>query len=285
MNIKILNLILVVIVAICGHSAQGAGPQFLGLLQDYYAAPADSSSRHSAIATMDLDEAIGEVLPLAGERWSDVVRTETGDYFAIEGDSAGNIYHINPNTMQPLRLAISGPGIPPSPWLGGLTWDSTRDRLVVASLGDGGYLFEYVPATSVWNLISSLNQSEVRSIAYRQSNDMLYGLQHFGGPTSVLYRFGGGGTLLGTVNLSEPIGADTPSGLDWQMMFASDGRLAVIGTEWVNDALGNHIGIDSRIYLIDPDTGLVNGQVPEPGMLGVALAGLGLLLRRGVRVR
>ena len=234
---------------------------------------------------MDPEGPVGPVVPLAGERWSDVVVTQGGDYFAIEGDNSNSVYHINPNTMLALKLAISGPGIPQAGVLAGLTWDTTRDRLVVASLGGGGYLFEYVPATNLWNLISSLHPAELRSIAYRSSNDIIYGLeQRFAAPISVLYKFGGDGTPLGAINLSEPIGADTPWGLDWQMMFASDGRLAVIGTEWVNDSLGNHIGIDSRIYLIDPDTGLVNGQgVPEPGMLGVALVGLGFLLRRGVR--
>jgi hypothetical protein len=280
MNIRILNATLVVMFAICGQSAQGAGPQFLGLLQDFYAAPQDSASRHSAIATMDLDEAVGDLVPLAGERWSDVVKLPSGDFYAINDENLGSVYYFNHETMLPLKLTVAGPGVPLNPILVGLTYDDTRDRLVVSTVGGADDFLEYREGTGLWKVVGGSQHPGLRALTYRQRNDTLYGLGS-GLGTNSLYRFDGNGEPLGTIPLSAPIGINTTHGLDWQMMLASDGRLAVIIAEWDNDSLGNHTGIESRVYLIDPDTGVVNGQgVPEPTAMGTLLAAAGLLLRR-----
>jgi hypothetical protein len=134
------------------------------------------------------------------------------------------------------------------------------------------------------SLINNLRNVDLRSIAYRPSNDTLYGLDGGAiGQANRLHKYNSNGEEIGQILLSQPIGLDMPWGLDWQMMLASDGQLAVIGTEWVGPPT-NHTGIRSRLYLINPDTGVVSYQgelpVPEPAVAVMLLAAAGLLLRR-----
>jgi hypothetical protein len=268
------KLVVVALIGLVVGEAWAAGPQFTGLLQDFYAAPADTGHRRSSIATMDPDGPISSLIPLAGERWSDVVVAPSGAYFAIENESY--VYRIDSATMTPTKLVISGVGVD-TDWLVGLTWDTTRNRLVVGSLSGEGFLFGYFDSSNQWNVISSLHQLDLRSIAYRSSNDTLYGLQQqFVGATNMLFKYDSNGQQVGSIQLSEPIAGDATWGLDGQMVFASDGQLAVWGPEWVKNSSGDHIGIHTMLYLINPDTGAVTYQgvlpIPEPGVIGVLLA-------------
>ena len=273
------------LIVVLSAGARADGPQFTGLLQDYFRAASGDLHRHSGIATIDKNGAVGPTIPLAGERWSDVIKSPNGFYYAIDDTVAA--YRIDPATMVPTKLPITGVNVD-TDWLVGLTWDTTRNRLVVGSLSGEGFLFGYIDASNQWNVISSLHQTDLRSIAYRPSNDTLYGLkQEFVGPTNTIYKYNANGAQVGLITLSQPIGDGTPWGLDWQMSFASDGQLAVIGTEWVNNSFGVRTGIQSRLYLINPDSGAVTYQgvlpVPEPGMIGFVLTA-GILMSRRMRI-
>src|SRR5213075_1347817 len=138
-------------------------------------------------------------------------------------------------------------------------WDTTRNRLIVASLSGTGYFYSYLDAFNQWNLISTLEQVDLRSIAYRPSNDTIYAIPNDPRPlTTQLFTYNASGQKIGALNLSGPLSSENSGDdLDWQMMLASDGELAVIAPRFV-PAPGGGTVAGNWLYLINPDTGVIN---------------------------
>ena len=261
-----------------------AGPQFTGLVNFYNPGRSDFSETRNSLARMDRDGIIGSAVPLS-TNWNDIVVAPDGSaYYAIVNGNQ-NIYRINPTTLAETKLVISGPGITDTSWLVGETWDTTRNRLVVGTLGGDGFFFGYFDTTNQWTLISNLHGTDMGPIAYRPANDTIYGIPE--GHVTSLFKYDANGQQIGTLSLSQellPL-ADQVGKQLWQMMLASDGQLAVIAPQMIPNSFGGTTP-GSWLYLINPDTGVVTYSgplaVPEPAAAGLLMLGA-LILRRRIR--
>jgi len=291
MRSPIITLVLIVVVGIfVADVAFAAGPQFTGLMNIYDTTTTQGfSERSNSLATMDKDGPIaGTVIPLA-RNWSDiVVSPDHSRLYAITGQE---VYRINPITGAETKLVINSP-VPPGEdhsWTVGETWDTARNRLVVATLGGTGFFFGYLDATDQWTTIGDLHQFDLRSITYRPSNDLIYGQPNVtDGPTTEIRKYNPAtGQQVGTLLLPVPLPqAEYYSDLDWQMMLASDEQLAVVVPRYVPRPGGGTMA-GNWLYLINPDTGVISYSaplpVPEPGMIGVASLAVMIALRRSRR--
>lgn len=61
--------------------------------------------------------------------------------------------------------------VPTFSWATGITYDSKRKRIVVSSFGGEGYLYAYYPKTDKWEVIRSLQNTDIQRIAYDKETD------------------------------------------------------------------------------------------------------------------
>jgi hypothetical protein len=269
---------------IVANAALAAGPQFTGLLNVYNSSSNGFQKTSNSLAQMTPAGPVeGTVVPLSGG-WSDVVVNPSGSaYYTITSNVA---WKFNADTGVGAQLPNPWGALPDTGWLVGQTWDTTRNRLVVASLSGQGYFFGYLDSTNQWSTISSLQQTDLRSIAYRASNDTIYAIPNDPRPnTTQLFKYNANGAQIGTLNLSQALSTENSGDdLDWQMTFASDGQIAVLKPAMVPGGVGGGSVAGTWLYLINPDTGAVSYSaplpVPEPGTISIVCVAVGFVLRR-----
>ena len=276
------------VVLLAANSSPAAGPQFTGLLNFYNTSGTGFNKTGNSLATMDLNGPVdATAVSLPGD-WSDIVVAPGGSaYYAIVNFNQ-EFYKINPITLAATKLTLNSP-VPPGEdhsWLVGETWDTTRNRLVVASLGGTGFFFGYLDQTDQWITIGDLHQFDLRSVTYRPSNDVIYGLPNtIGGPITEIRKYSPAtGQQVGTLTLPVSIPEhEFGTDLQWQMMLANDGELAIIAPRFVPRPGGGTMQ-GNWLYLINPDSGVISYSaplpVPEPGMMGVLLMSCAMLSRR-----
>ena len=159
----------------------------------------------------------------------------------------------------------------------GLTFDTTRNVLVVSTRGGEGHLLAYRPRRNDWFELADLGDQDVYSITYSAADDALYGLTRTG-----ILKYTPEGQAAGSVPLDLDI---APADLSSFQLVATNDRLAVLSAP-VPDPLNQQLKVQ-HAYLIDPKTGAVTpfGAVevmPEPAAAGACLAAAaaGALRRR-----
>jgi hypothetical protein len=167
-------------------------------------------------------------------------------------------------------------------WPTGLTFDTTRNRLLLSNLGGVGLLYAYSPETDRWTRLTDLANVDMWSMTYSAADDALYALAG-----TKLLRYTPDGRSAGAVSLSPTL----PSGLDdrHSQLIATGDKLALL-TQPVADPLDPRLPAVQRSYLIDPHTGTVTSLgpiqvVPEPCAVASLGAVLAIQLRRRVARR
>jgi hypothetical protein len=160
----------------------------------------------------------------------------------------------------------------------GLTFDTTRNRLVLSTINGTGALLSYSPDEKKWSTLASLNNTDPYSLTYSAADDAFYALPSNSVIGTTLVRYDAQGNRVGTIGLSQVI----PS---FGQLTAAGDQLSLI-TSAIPDLYEPDLPAMARSYLIDPHTGNVRylggiSVVPEPGAATLALAALaGLLIRR-----
>jgi hypothetical protein len=162
------------------------------------------------------------------------------------------VVDLDRQTAEKLDLGLD---VPELSWPCGITFDTKRGRLLVATLGGTGYLYSYVPKTGKWSVLADLNDVDLAGLTYDAKHDLLYGVHQPHGedarPTLVVYT--PAGARLRSVRLPDPmlpgLLGQGPSGATVQLV-AHDGLIVLlIGP-------GRHGGreapAESFIYLVDP---------------------------------
>jgi hypothetical protein len=83
-------------------------------------------------------------------------------------------------------------GIPRLSWTMGLSYDTKRSRVLVATLEGKGGLYSYVHKTGTWSVIGSFDDVDVTAIAYLESSDRIFAIAAPGNAEkrkAVLYEY------------------------------------------------------------------------------------------------
>ncbi|MCU0863953.1 MAG: hypothetical protein MUC36_09185 [Planctomycetes bacterium] len=140
------------------------------------------------------------------------------------------------------------PQLPPFSFVNTITYDTTRDRLLVSGFGGGGNLYAFAPSTSTWTLLSQ-PVDPPRAIAYHPQYDATFGIaiDVFGTTPYSLQRYDSGGVLVGTVPITLPLLDDFP---DSPQLYAYGSGVVYVGLP--RRLLGFSV---RQCFVIDPLTG------------------------------
>jgi hypothetical protein len=247
--------------------------------------------RSSAIAEMSLVSPLPGTVINLDRRLSDIAFDSAGvGYGCVDQE----VYSIDRATGRTTLLPITGPpGFPNTGWPIGVTYDSLRDRVIVATLVGDGYLFSYLPSIQQWAIIDDLDRVDLQSIVHRPANDIFYALPDSRPdfePIRVIHKYSAKGQSIGSITLSSPIpGVRLPQGEGhYQLMLTTDDRLALL-TPRIRDPENPSAPPEVRLYIVDPGSGAILHNspypIPEPGTTTAMVAAvvLGLAYRSPAR--
>ena len=157
-----------------------------------------------------------------------------------------------------------------------LTYDAERNRLVVLTGGDGGYLYAYHPDRETWSFIAA-RPSGVQAIAHSLADDLYYGVstQHTeDGDVATLVQFNAAGAVTRRIPLPRPFYPGCLSGDrtrlvaagDYLVLFADPGGYSE--SAFIKEACLYVIDPeDQRVWLTRKETidGRIRGEVGESG--------------------
>jgi hypothetical protein len=119
----------------------------------------------------------------------EVVRDSAGSLFAIGGHE---LYLLDLPNKKVTKLFPNG--IPKLFWTMGLSYDTKRKRLLIATLDGKGALYAYDDNLGTWATLSSLNNVDLTAIAYLESLDRIFAIAAPGNiaadvKTGILYEY------------------------------------------------------------------------------------------------
>jgi outer membrane murein-binding lipoprotein Lpp len=197
-------------------------------------------------------------------------------YYGVS--NPGTVFRFDPRTGTETALGAFS-------WPTGLTFDTSRNRLVLSTLEREGALYSFSPDTNRWTTLAGLNNVDMFSTTYSAADDAFYSLAS-GGPGGLkLLKYDATGRPVGSVALAERFPVESGLDLFEFQLTATGDRLSLI-TPPVADVYEPLLPARQKTYLIDPATGTVTylGFVPEPGAaLLLAAAAAAAPLRRPVR--
>ena len=173
----------------------------------------------------------------------------------VYGTTTHRIGRIVPRTGNFVELEVD-PALPRLSWPSGVAFDSHNRRLVVT--GRSGVYF-YDPATGDWEHAPKFGGMDLLSLTYDEEGRVFYGLVSGFGKDVVdrIVAINPDGAVLSTILLSEGIPSELlPAGRAQLIKTSNDLVLLVSAFRATKGADADEVS-PSRIYLIDPDTGLI----------------------------
>jgi hypothetical protein len=170
----------------------------------------------------------------------------TESQYVYKYDSEGGVSLVDLGSVVP---AVSIPT--------GVGFDSTRNRVLLVSLGGEGYLYGYATADQQWSVISSMNNRDANGIVYHPASDSIYAVSttYDDSQPRVLWQLNSSGQFLGQIPLPQmPFNF---SSLEYQTILVSAGDYLVLLVEPAYRSFYGTSQAESRIYLIDPRTSQV----------------------------
>ena len=217
------------------------------------------------IVEMTCEGELRRSLPLK-QRLVDIVKLPDGSaYYAL---GSHQVYHVDARTLAVTPMRIAGAGFTDVSWQIGVTYDTRRDRIVVATLGGEGFLYAYERRSGTWSLMRSLANVDLEAIVYRPADDMIYGLPvSRDGAIRYIRKYDAEGCLVASPPLSRPLTSAESPPRDFQMTLASDGRLAIISPPvptpfTVHDPAGRPSPYSNSLYIVNPDSGVIEYEGP-----------------------
>jgi hypothetical protein len=152
-------------------------------------------------------------------------------------------------------------------WVGGLTFDTRRRRVLVLGYnGPGGGLYAYDPAGGGWSVVGYIPRSRPQSLTYAPEEDALYAssVPYEGGRATISRLDPATGALLREVHTSESIPTARAPGAPPHQLVAAGRQLALL-TAPLPDLDDPDMPLRMRCYVVDPVTGRVTYRGPvEP---------------------
>jgi len=206
----------------------------------------------------------GQAIRLPSELTHAVFNPETETIFAI---TRHELYELNPATGQVSLLRFDADAATPS-WLAGITYDSTRDRMVIATVQ--GHLYSWSADSSQWSVINDQDSGHgIVAMAYDAGTDSLWTLSGHG-ENALLTTLDSQGQATRTISLSGQfdMGLVDYHSASFQLTF-ENGELALVAiSSGVDPATGMPAFAQEQfIFAIDSQSGHVEltSRIDLPG--------------------
>jgi hypothetical protein len=137
-----------------------------------------------------------------------------GSIGEVVGDPSGrSLFGMGGHGLYKIDLAkraairVVEKNVPRISWAMGMTYDTKRDRVLLATLGGEGFIYSYRPHDDAWSIVASLNNVDVTAIAYHEPLDRIFGIaEDRQTGRSVLYEYeGADATFIRSRPLDMPI--------------------------------------------------------------------------------
>jgi hypothetical protein len=167
-----------------------------------------------------------------------------------------DVYKVDSQTGKSELLIPKGTGVPELSWPMGVTYDSKRNRLLLASLGGEGFLYSYAPDGGVWKKLASMDNRDVDCLVYSPTTDSLFAVATFSGENvpGRLYELGPEGALKRTLTLPAMPFSISPGAYHSALIAVGTNLALMVEAPILAQGTPN---AQSRIYQIDPKTGTV----------------------------
>ncbi len=192
--------------------------------------------------------------PTTGDRllpgMSVVADAGVSNYFGVQWHSVLKINHAS-GMAETMSLP---PSLPALSWPMGVTFDYSRNRLLLASLGGEGFLYAYSPPQNAWSLLASMNNLDVDCLVYEPTDDRLYAVEISRGHEGQIriIRMTPNGSVVGEIALPQMSFAVGVSG--YRSELAAVNGYLVLMLEPPTSGVGSSGVNESRMYLINPRT-------------------------------
>jgi hypothetical protein len=169
-------------------------------------------------------------------------------FYTVKGD---DVIEVDPKTGSETLLDM-GMDVPGLSWPCGITFDTARHQVLLASQGGEGFLYAYDTTTGAWSVVSSMNDVDLAALTYDAKSDVLYGLVAGSGRTR-LKKFTTDGKFIEDILLTDPIMpgmvGSRHGNIGAQLIAAGD-YLVLIADEMRDDRQ-----VITRTFIIEASTG------------------------------
>ena len=125
-------------------------------------------------------------------------------YYTISGHGVAEL-DLNAGKLMSFEVDDE---LPTLSWPCGLTFDTKRRRLLLASLGGVGYLYSFEPDRKRWSVLTDMANIDLCALTYAADEDCLYGVgmpRGSEGPIDTIRKFDPQGAPIGQLALSKPM--------------------------------------------------------------------------------
>jgi hypothetical protein len=180
-----------------------------------------------------------------------VVPDDSGQWYY--GAEQHQVWRVNLTSGQVQFMQIPA-NLPELSWPVGAAFDRIRNRVLVGTLGGEGHLYAYATSNGQWSLVNDLDNHDLDSIVHHAADDFIYGFEGGYGGTPRLVKLDADGNYVSEIPLPQQQFSIT--GHTSSSELVSLGEYLVLLIE-PNPNWYNQPGLESRIYLINPRTGVV----------------------------
>jgi len=171
------------------------------------------------------------------------------------GMDAHNVYEVDLEKAKSTKMD-PGLNVPRMSWMGGITYDTKRERLLVATFGGGGILYSYTPKTGVWAALSELKGAVSAGMAYHPADDTIYAFKFELGDerATTLSKINAQGAVVKTVEVGAPMfpGVIGRGPNQTQLVSMGDHIAILIQTE--RRGSESREKLESFLFILDPKT-------------------------------
>ena len=207
----------------------------------------------TTVATFDLSAGtVSAGLPVTGF-WAEGMADAGSDGLFMHDQH--KVGRFDPATTE-VTVIPYDTALPEISWLGGITWDSARNRLLVASSWHTNKrLYAYTPATQQWSVVTNLPIQYLRGWTYLPQEDRLAVLAPRrdmpGSSLRTLLKLDADGVVVKRIKLSRRIKIGLLGPMNTQGVVTSSGNIFVTIHDYTNR------GDTFRFVVVDPNTGVV----------------------------
>jgi len=177
------------------------------------------------------------------------------------------IVQLDSETLELTELPIPA-SLPELSWPCGITFDSARRRIVVASLGGDGQLYALDTLARRWSVIASLQNLDLAALAYHAARDEFVGLEVSHEGNTRLHFFTPTGARIKTLSIASTVPRGVLGQFDCQLAVVGDQAIIVASSHYDGEA-GRFRAHDPRLYVVDllatDDADQTPGPLPTVG--------------------